>query len=145
MRIFEKLRKTLRTYRKIIWLFLCGMLVVSKVGVAQQPTRNDGDLPGTGSSNPPPEVKYGPPPGFTDRTLNEPPAKSDETTKLLEERERMRLNDQMVLKYGPESSFKPRIAEKPSNPKQDHVKKRHHKPKKHHVKAHTDNHGEKEK
>ena len=36
MRILAGLRKRVLTCRKVMWLFLCGMLVVSKSAVAQQ-------------------------------------------------------------------------------------------------------------
>ena len=35
MKILDKLLKKVFTFRKIVWLFLCGMLVISKVAVAQ--------------------------------------------------------------------------------------------------------------
>ena len=59
MRILEGFAKKLFSFRKIVWLFLCGMLLLSGKAGAQQP---DAGL----------KVKYGPPPRPSDRLTPAP-------------------------------------------------------------------------
>ncbi len=87
MKALRTFTKKLLGFRKIVWLFLCGMLIIAEEAGAQQ-----GDLGnrqptgGSGTSITEPVVKYGPPPSLT------PPLKPP----------------RMMIKYGPPSSFKPK-------------------------------------
>ncbi len=60
MRIIEALARKLFSFRKIVWLFLCGMLLLSGKSGAQQP---DGGF----------KVKYGPPPPYPSDRLTPAP------------------------------------------------------------------------
>jgi hypothetical protein len=73
MRILNALAKRLFSLRKIVWLFLCGMLLVSGKSGAQQPDR---EL----------VVKYGPYPSLSDKV----PAPVERPHKI-----------EPVVKYGP--------------------------------------------
>ncbi len=146
MRIFDRLLKKVFTFRKIMWLFLCGMLVISKAAVAQPTDQGEKGPPDSSrASNTPPVVKYGPPPSVWEKISNDPKSNEDQASKAQEEMERqLEINRKMTVKYGPQSPVKPRLTDaQPTSTqpaKSGHAKK-HRKVKKTHTKATAGNEG----
>jgi hypothetical protein len=63
MKALRAFAKKLFSFRKIVWLFLCGMLIIAEEAGAQQEDRGNKRPPdGSGTIITQPVVKYGPPP-----------------------------------------------------------------------------------
>jgi hypothetical protein len=140
MKILDRLVKKLFTFRKIMWLFLCGMLVISKTAVAQQTDQSEKGSSDSGwTSKKPLMIKYGPPPSMREKISNDQKPNGDPAAKKREEMKRQyELNASTTEKYGSPSSIKCKIinTQPPSAQpaKRAHVKK-HHKAKKTNTKA----------
>jgi hypothetical protein len=91
MKALRRCAKKLFSFRKIVWLFLCGMLITAAEAGAQQANQGDKQpVGGNGTTITEPVVKYGPPPSLT------PPSRPPH----------------MMTKYGPPPSFKPNLDER---------------------------------
>lgn len=102
MRSVDRLRKKLFGFRKIVWLFLCGMVMIAGETGAQQGDRRDkGSIDGNQTTITQPVVKYGPPSSLRPppSVLKYGPPSSWDSTRP-------------VVKYGPPSSFKPDLEDK---------------------------------
>ena len=94
MKALRTFAKKLFSFRKIVWLFLCGMLIIAEEAGAQQGDQgNRQPTGGKGTTITEPVVKYGPPPS--------PPI-------LIPPRMTMKYGPMTTKKYGPPSSFKPK-------------------------------------
>ena len=92
MKALRAFTKKLFSFRKIVWLFLCGMLIIAgEVGAQQGDQGNKQPTGGSGTVIKEPVPKYGPPPA----PAYGPPPKV------------VKPQPPMVVKYGPPSSFKP--------------------------------------
>jgi hypothetical protein len=90
MKALRTFARKLFSVRKIVWLFLCGMLITAAEAGAQQGNQgNRQPTGGNGTTITQPVVKYGPPP---------PQWKPPIVVKP---------QPPMEVKYGPPSSFKP--------------------------------------
>ena len=88
MKALRRCAKKLFSFRKIVWLFLCGMLITAAEAGAQQGSEgNKQPAGGNGTTITEPVVKYGPPPRLT------PPVRPP----------------RMMTKYGPPPSFRPKL------------------------------------
>ena len=112
MKILGALTKKLFTFRKIMWLFLCGMLVISEEAVAQDAL---GDKGAADTVRPPATeqvVKYGPPSSAWPVPQKGQPSKKN-TTKAAKERaekkRQLEIQKREMIKYGPASTVKPPV------------------------------------
>ena len=93
MKALRTLAHKLFSVRKIVWLFLCGMLITAAEAGAQQGNQGDKQpIGGNGTTITQPVVKYGPPPA---PAYGPPPRPRPPKPQ-----------PPMEIKYGPPSSFK---------------------------------------
>ncbi len=114
MKMLRTLVRKLFTFRKIMWLFLAGMLVISEEAVAQQ-TEGKGASPAD-KGRPAvtePNVKYGPPPSTWSIPQNKGGSKKknakDAATARAERKRQREMKKNETIKYGPASTVTPKL------------------------------------